>query len=451
VFETGALTGAAQEWLLCSRRPHLSNAGDMSTDSIADASLATEEKRPDHVQGDDPVSEFAGHNAIFLLGAGASFDGGLPLSRDITRQALDDLERTGGGRFGQEIVAALRYVCGALIKYDTDRGGSPTDLPDIERLVSAAELLSQRDQLEVSPFVAAWDAMVDQMSHSTFPSFFDRDFKAAILSKYGRVEDLLRRAIRSEIGKGNDRIWGNLHLHLVNDLRKRVHISDISTFSYLEPLVVLGRRAEGVTIATLNYDLSIDRLAERLEVPCDTGIQPWIAKEEMAWRADGIQSLKLHGRVGWSFVRRPARGDLLEEEAIVESDDPLRDNNPPAVVFGQREKLRARGPFLEILGEFQRRLAQRERLVVVGYSFQDEHVNEIIRRWANGDVARRIAVIDPGFPTHSPGYVAKVDFRQELLWGLAPQPAPGNATPAEATRLVVVREGAREGLGRLLS
>ena len=41
----------------------------------------------------------------------------------------------------------------------------------------------------------------------------------------------------------------------------------------------------------------------------------------------------------------------------------------PAVSFGQRNKLTAEGPFLDLLRAFQVELAKADRLTVIGYSF----------------------------------------------------------------------------------
>ncbi len=69
----------------------------------------------------------------------------------------------------------------------------------------------------------------------------------------------------------------------------------------------------------------------------------------------------------------------------------------PAVVFGQRNKLTAEGPFLDLLRSFRDGLAGADRLTVVGYSFRDPHINEYLSQWLNEDEGRRIRVIDPGF------------------------------------------------------
>jgi len=36
-----------------------------------------------------------------------------------------------------------------------------------------------------------------------------------------------------------------------------------------------------------------------------------------------------------------------------------------------------------------------ETLTVIGYSFRDEHVNEFITNWFNGDISRKVRIINP--------------------------------------------------------
>ncbi len=384
---------------------------------------------------------------LFLLGAGASAEGGLPLSREITRLALKDLDFEDGRYHRQEISAALRYVCGALIKFDSDRGGVPTDLPDIERLVSAVELLSQRDDLEVSPFVRSWDPSADEIGHARWPLGFERSFRQALDGDFhGQLESLLREAIRSEIGTGEREIYGELLLRLVHGLRKWVHIPNHAEFAYLSPLLSTAHRNAGLSICTLNYDLSLEGQAEQLGMTIDTGIQSWGTTEEMKWSDSAVVLLKLHGSVGWSFVQSATDATLPSEEGVVESSDPLNDHFPPAVVFGRREKLRAKGPFLEIFSEFSKRLARSDWLVTIGYSFQDDHVNEVIRRWTNRSKDRRILVIDPEYPTFSSFSPIRDDFRIELNWGLLPRPSNLPGVGDIPQRLFVIRKGARGGL-----
>ena len=48
------------------------------------------------------------------------------------------------------------------------------------------------------------------------------------------------------------------------------------------------------------------------------------------------------------------------------------------MVFGAGEKHRSDGPFLDLLMEAKRSLSEALELVVVGYSFRDDHVNHLI-------------------------------------------------------------------------
>jgi hypothetical protein len=84
---------------------------------------------------------------------------------------------------------------------------------------------------------------------------------------------------------------------------------------------------------------------------------------------------------------------------VAVSSDPKR--TMPAVVFGRREKIRAAGPFISLLAEFERRLRAASRLAVIGYSFRDDHINEIIRRWINNGVEHRLFVLGRSLKTVS--------------------------------------------------
>jgi hypothetical protein len=116
------------------------------------------------------------------------------------------------------------------------------------------------------------------------------------------------------------------------------------------------------------------------------------------------------------------------------------DERPPVVAFGLRGKMRASGPFLSLLTEFEKQLAAAQRLLVIGYSFRDDHVNEIIRRWTRGDIARTVTVVDPSFGEGAP----RGGFLEQLSWGLNPHMPPN--TEPRPRRLTVVREEAGAAL-----
>lgn len=66
-----------------------------------------------------------------------------------------------------------------------------------------------------------------------------------------------------------------------------------------------------------------------------------------------------------------------------------------ALVFGGKNKLTAKGPFLSLLRSFDQKLRETDVLTILGYSLQDEHINEFIATWFNYDTNRKIRIIDP--------------------------------------------------------
>lgn len=62
------------------------------------------------------------------------------------------------------------------------------------------------------------------------------------------------------------------------------------------------------------------------------------------------------------------------------------------LLFDERNKLIADGPFLDLLGKWKRRLWGDDNLRVAGYSFGDDHVT--IARWLETDKSRTLAIRD---------------------------------------------------------
>jgi hypothetical protein len=188
---------------------------------------------------------------------------------------------------------------------------------------------------------------------------------------------------------------------------------------YLLPLTQHGRRSGGLTIATLNYDLSIEYACDEVGVNASTGIGGWVSQGRVKFENEGVHLLKLHGSINWSWTQSGQEEGRFPRRTIHVGENRSDDRrSEPAVIFGQRDKLTAEGPFLGLLAEFETRLASSTRLVAIGYSFRDQHVNELIRRWAAEDSDRTILVVDPYWPERFAA--SHDDFRGELNRFLVP-------------------------------
>lgn len=396
----------------------------------------------------------SGHASVVLLGAGASKEAGVPTTLEMTKALVDRINEGPIARRDQS--SALNFVCATISAYDAaTKGANPYDSLDVERVFAAVELLAERRKLEVTPFVSAWLAAVDAWDQ-TRPhgmAFFDKNLQRAILEGRGRsARDLITDLVTSVTGtQSTGTTYRQLARWMLTELRELVAVTP-EQLSYMKPLVEQGARDGGLTIATLNYDLAIEGAATLCGVHVSTGMREWIETSRWTWPDSGIRLLKLHGSIDWFWRELPAGEGELPQRVVLTPDVMNEDAGAsarelgPALIFGQRGKLRAEGPFLSLLAEFENQLAGASRLIVIGYSFRDDHVNELIRRWIADDTSRTILAVDPVWPSH--GSYLSDDFRIELSRHLVP---PRRTPDAFKARLVVRNKTCGQALQELVS
>jgi hypothetical protein len=387
-----------------------------------------------------------GETAV-LLGAGASAEAGVPTTFEMTERLT---ERINARQYDQRpTAAALHFVCGALLAYDGAEGRNPFSGLDVERVFAAVELLAERNTLEVSPFVASWHRAVDALDtrSSTMDGSFNRRFAQALAQphSFGGARELLVGLIDARTGSAADgKTYRDLATAMVDELRRMVATTAKQT-AYLEPLARCAERDGGLTVATLNYDLSLEQAASSAQVPCSTGIGSWLDTGRWDWPDEGLRLLKLHGSIDWEWADVEYADGHLPRRALRVVDASNEHQGQPALVFGQRGKLRAEGPFLGLLAQMEALMSSAERLVVIGYSFRDDHVNELIQRWCQEDIARVILVVDPNWPEiPKPSGYPTSDFRTTLENYLVPW-AEGEEQTFER-RLFVQRERCSQAL-----
>lgn len=150
-------------------------------------------------------------------------------------------------------------------------------------------------------------------------------------------------------------------------------------------------RAFPLEIFTTNYDLLLERAMESAETPFFDGfvgsVHPFFRITTIdtdfggiplpSVPRDWVRLWKLHGSIGWVVIK----DDLTNSERIVRRGDFQPDDNDELMVFPSRQKYAdsRRLPFLAYQDRLRRLLASGETLLVTcGYSFADEHINEVI-------------------------------------------------------------------------
>jgi hypothetical protein len=394
---------------------------------------------------------------IFLLGAGASAEGHIPTSREMTRHMANDLA-TSQTPWEPDFLGAFRFVCGQIIAHQSSEGADPfEDTPDVEEVFSAIELLAERRDLEISPFVAAWRPEVDALER---PARRGSPHSVAdVLEKWlvdqargftaggYRLDDAIRSLIRSEVGLGGTPVYRPLLARMTIALRRLARVSGPEPFHYLDPLFGIADLQHTLTIATLNYDRGLEARAEHLGRDIDTGIDSWTRTGRIEWSLAPMRLLKLHGSVDWVWQEQGYAYNRLQRREVVVTTGG-KDDQEPVVLFGQRGKLRAEGPFLDYLRAFAEALEGATNTAVVGYSFRDDHVNEYLRRWLSNDGTRRLVIMDPYLPQLSPFVEGSPSFREQLVALATPTVLPGQSMIEPQVRLV--RKPASEALAELL-
>ncbi|GAA1356124.1 hypothetical protein GCM10009636_24880 [Arthrobacter koreensis] len=356
-------------------------------------------------------------NTLALLGAGASVDAGVPGSTAMTRQIVAALDTPQNQYYG--ITHAVNYAIGAMIAHRTANGANAYAGIDVEDLFSAVQMLAERESLEIAPFVQWSPALAGvRQGGGSMPAFFDKDFREGVLENraFKGPGEMIKKAVEALTGSNSastEELYTRLQMELLNALTRLVSVTD-KDVDYLHPL--LPTSDTPVEIATLNYDRSVELLCERRGVRLDTGIASWSGGSDWQWDEEAeVRLLKIHGSIDWRIHEEKGLGGLHETKVVtVGASDSPHYGSLPGVVFGARGKLRADGPFLSMLREFENMLARADRLLVVGYSFRDAHINVALTRWINSSPLRNITVIDPAF-NNDPRVYERSSFSAQLL------------------------------------
>lgn len=375
-----------------------------------------------------------------LFGAGASVDAGLPQTQGLARNVLDIANQTQPFSRGvpQDWVQSLNFIYGSMVDFESREGGNPLKAVDFERLVSAIRLLQDPDNHESAPFVLNWKPgsagfsssnRTDASSHS-----FDSAFNSAVAGLFSNNRlrtDELYQEIRNLIGfKSDSRKSFEEAEYRVFDIVKNI-LNKLDDTQYLRPLAELAEiQEEGLDILTLNYDLAVESMAEQLKINVSYGFDEWRPGTQFEWnRAPGnINLIKMHGSLNW---QETSQRFFLPHVTTETNLDPVPGR--PWIVLGDKEKLATKGPTLDLLRAGEDALERADHLVVAGYSFADEHINNLIFAWLEGGKSRSIAVIDPGFPKYANAWSEEPSARNYLM-------------EAYSLRLKVFRKGAAQTL-----
>ena len=292
---------------------------------------------------------------IFLLGAGASVEAGIPDSNRM----VHEIEKLIDGDSRWSCYRDLyRYIRSAVFYADGLEGIFGDNVPfNIERLVNVLEELRKKERHVLYPFVGAWNQKLLDVAGSNFDLIVE--FRSAII-------DILRNQ------------W--------------VALPEKETASYYAGLLRFQEEyGYPLRVFTLNYDLCIEETCREEDVQRGFGDRKWDWRlfDESSGDPVPIVLYKLHGSADWSFS---------EDGGVTFSDSPSTiEDEDIALIFGMSYKLQYIDPFLFLVYELRRWTLDAARVIVcVGYGFNDDHINGILGQSLRQNRERRLlAVVGP--------------------------------------------------------
>ncbi len=154
-------------------------------------------------------------------------------------------------------------------------------------------------------------------------------------------------------------------------------------------------------VFSLNYDLCLEKnkpSGKYLERGFDPESRSWDSgRFYPAHEEPDLYLYKLHGSLDWE--RDEGKGNIVIEV----------DNIPkmPDLIFGTDYKLTYVDPYLYYASEFRKYSLEAKIILVVGYSFNDEHINSILEQSLNYDSGKKLYVVNTNENAISPRFEAK--------------------------------------------
>lgn len=374
---------------------------------------------------------------MVLLGAGASVEAQIPNATNMTREMLDAFARNRRLDRHTEI---LRFVAAGLLFQKGMGGEDPFREVYIEAVFNAIQLLAERRNLEIAPFVGLWNPVLsdleDQPLSRSAASDLARQLQALIDGRIAEATRPLAKLLGQIAEHGGLRISGRLGVEMphrgrtdlggqfidsvlaitgniperrrreffketlewmIRSLTDMAYVKESDRARYLRPLIQSLARGGGA-IATLNFDNAVEAVATDERIELALGIERWSENGVLEFESGKLPLLKLHGSIDWrteNLNAEPPRFPLKRRRTVrVAAPLGERTGHDPAVIFGGRNKLTAEGPFLALFQEFKDRLETAPQLTIIGYSFRDDHINAAIRQWINRQAGSGLRIID---------------------------------------------------------
>ncbi len=291
---------------------------------------------------------------ILLLGAGASVEAGIPDSGKMIDE-IQGLVSNDNDTDWSCYRGLYRYLRSSIFFADGLEGIFGDKVPfNIERLVNVLDELQKKERHALYPFVGAWNPKLEEVAGANFENV--RDFRNHIIRILRDKWVALREKERAAYYKGLLRFQEE----------------------YEHPLRVFS----------LNYDLCIEQTCggESVQRGFSRRTWDWRMFDETSEDPPPLLLYKLHGSLDWYF-NRDGQVQYSDSTSTIGAAD-------IALIFGTSYKLQYVDPFLFLVYELRRWTLDAARAIVcIGYGFNDEHINGILRQSLAQNCERKLLAV----------------------------------------------------------
>lgn len=299
-------------------------------------------------------------NTLFFLGAGASKDADCMSSNEMLDDLKKEISELSNENANRVIYLEIYEFIIASLHYQYS-------------LKSKIKLLS-KNIITIEDFVFVLRQIIDK----------------EFIIPYPLVGNWNEKITKWEISS-NDRIFIEF-LQFIEYLliNKWTVYEATKATTLLTPIKELLQSADEFTmnIFTLNYDLIFEKnFIKSNEILMQTGF----AKGKWCGFFDNNQTklnyYKLHGSLDWLY------DNVTEEITNVK----LKENNSPLIIFGTNNKMVSFDPFLDLLSELRNKLKEASLYIIIGYSFHDKYINNLLIQQLMSDITKKLIVVDPKY------------------------------------------------------
>lgn len=320
--------------------------------------------------------------SLFFLGAGASKNAGCKLSSEMLKDLRERIQNDNDNTFLKSEKKALKFILSSLEYYNEWRTLDLSDKdfmfnPNIEELALIVRRIKNRENFIPYPITGNWSDKLTLLENE-----FQRE--------------------PNEFKKGNT-LFESIDFKLKCILLPEWLKFDTNQLDYLKPLADFFTSYPNenfrMDIFSLNNDLVIEEFARLINLSPWRGFSngKWVGlevDEEKMGDNDRINLFKLHGSVDW--VRLNTNEFKLKQDLLVQDEDNIDKNHDPFVIFGQGTKTFSIEPFFSLVQHFKRKLSEKEYFFVIGYSFFDPYINNLLIEATRGN-SKKIIIINPFF------------------------------------------------------